>query len=98
MSSTFRSDFKIIVIGSSGAGKTSLVNKWTKNIFDEVYRATILAEFGCKIFENEGKFYRIQLWDLLGQDTNAMVTKIFAKDSHGCVVMSDDTNIETRKE
>ena len=27
-----------------------------------------------------------------------MVTKIFAKDAHGCVVMSDATNIETRKE
>ena len=95
---SFRSDLKIIVIGTSGTGKTSFVNKWTKNIFSDTYKATIVSEFGFKIFEQEGKLYRIQLWDLAGQDKNAMVTKIFAKDAHGCVVMSDATNEETRNE
>ena len=94
----FRSDLKIIVIGTSGTGKTSFVNKWTKNIFSDTYKATIVSEFGFKIFEHEGKLYRIQLWDLAGQDKNAMVTKIFAKDAHGCVVMSDATNSQTREE
>ena len=96
--SKFRSDFKIIVIGTSGTGKTSFVNKWTKNIFNETYKATIVSEFGFKIFEEQGKLYRIQLWDLSGQDKNAMVTKIFAKDAHGCVVMTDATNSQTRDE
>ena len=94
----FRSDLKIIVIGTSGTGKTSFVNKWTKNIFSDTYKATIVSEFGFKIFEYEGRLYRIQLWDLAGQDKNAMVTKIFAKDAHGCVVMSDATNNQTREE
>ena len=98
MSNQFRSDLKIIVIGTSGTGKTSFVNKWTKNIFSDTYKATIVSEFGFKIFEYEGKLYRIQLWDLAGQDKNAMVTKIFAKDAHGCVVMSDATNSSTREE
>ena len=96
--SNFRSDLKIIVIGDSGTGKTSFVNKWTKNIFSDTYKATIVSEFGFKVFEDNGKFYRIQLWDLAGQDKNAMVTKIFAKDAHGCVVMSDATNTQTREE
>jgi small GTP-binding protein len=82
----------------TGTGKTSFVNKWTKNIFSDTYKATIVSEFGFKIFEQDGRLYRIQLWDLAGQDKNAMVTKIFAKDSHGCVVMSDATNIQTREE
>ena len=76
--SNFRSDLKIIVIGDSGTGKTSFVNKWTKNIFSDTYKATIVSEFGFKIFEYNGKLYRIQLWDLAGQDKNTMVTKIFA--------------------
>ena len=96
--SNFRSDLKIIVIGDSGTGKTSFVNKWTKNIFSDTYKATIVSEFGFKIFEYNGKLYRIQLWDLAGQDKNAMVTKIFAKDAHGCVVMADATNAQTREE
>ena len=98
MATGFRSDLKIIVIGNSGTGKTSFVNKWTKNIFSDTYKATIVSEFGFKIFEKDGKLYRIQLWDLAGQDKNAMVTKIFAKDSHGCIVMADATNLQTREE
>ena len=95
---SYRSDLKIIVIGTSGTGKTSYVNKWTKNLFSDTYKATIVSEFGFKIFEEQGKLYRIQLWDLGGQDKNAMVTKIFAKDAHGVVVMADASNIETREE
>jgi small GTP-binding protein len=94
----FRSDLKIIVIGTSGTGKTSFVNKWTKNIFSETYKATIVSEFGFKIFEYEQKLYRIQLWDLAGQDKNAMITKIFAKDAHGVIVLCDATNRLTREE
>ena len=74
------------------------MNKWTKNIFSDTYKATIVSEFGFKIFDEIGKLYRIQLWDLAGQDRNDMVIKIFAKDCHGCLVMSDATNIETREE
>lgn len=62
----FRNDLKIIVVGNSGTGKTSFVNKWTKNTFSDHYKATIVSEFGYKIFELNGKFYRIQLWDLAG--------------------------------
>ena len=95
---SIRSDLKIIVIGSSGTGKTSYVNKWTKNIFQDEYKATIVSEFGFKVFEQEGKLYRIQLWDLAGQDKNSTVTKIFAKDSHGCVILSDATKPDTLDE
>ena len=97
MSSQYPSDLKIIVIGASGTGKTSFVNKWTKNIFNDSYKATIVSEFGFKIFEYDEKLYRIQLWDLAGEDKNYMVTKIFAKDSHGCIIMSDATNYQTRE-
>ena len=98
MKNKFRGDLKIIVIGNAGTGKTSFVNKWTKNIFNEAYQATIVSEFGFKIFEDNGKLYRIQLWDLAGMDQNAKVTKIFAKDAHGCVFLSDSTNRQTREE
>jgi Ras-related protein Rab-7A len=67
---SFGTDLKIVVIGNSGTGKTSFVNKWTKNIFSESYKATIVSEFGYKIFEHQGRFYRIQLWDLAGTFTH----------------------------
>ena len=96
--SSFSSDLKIIVIGTSGTGKTSFVTKWTKNVFNEAYKATIVSELGFKIYDYEGKLYRIQLWDMSGQDKYGIITKAFARDCHGCVVMSDATNIQTREE
>ena len=74
------------------------MNRWTKNSFSDNYKASIVSEYGFKIFEENGKIYRIQLWDLAGQDKNAKLTKTFAKGAHGCVAMSDATNPETREE
>ena len=91
-------EFKILIIGDSRTGKTKLLNKYTKDIFDDEYKQTIVTEFGFKKYEKDGKLYHIQLWDLAGNDNNAMVRKIFAKDAHGCVIMFDATNIKTREE
>ena len=95
---TIRNDIKIIVIGNSGVGKTSFVNKWTKNTFNDSSKSTIGSEFVYKIFENHGTIYNVQLWDIAGQDKNIMVTKYFARDSHGCIIMSDATDISMRTE
>jgi small GTP-binding protein len=95
---SIRSDLKIIVIGSSGAGKTSFVTKWTKNTFQEDYKATVVSEFGFKIYPYKEKLYRIQLWDIGGQDKSPTMAKIFSRDSHGCVVISDSTDLDSLKE
>ena len=84
-----KNELKIIVVGNSGTGKTSFVNKWIKGTFDENYKATIVSEFSYKIFDYKDKSYKIQLWDLAGMDQNICITKIFSKDSHGCLVFSD---------
>lgn len=89
---TGKNELKIIVVGNSGTGKTSFVNKWTKDTFTDKYKATIVSEFSHKVFDYKGKTYKIQLWDLAGQDQNTCITKIFSKDSHGCIVLSDVQN------
>jgi small GTP-binding protein len=88
-------ELKIIVVGNSGTGKTSFVNKWIKGTFDENYKATIVSEFSYKIFDYKDKSYKIQLWDLAGMDQNICITKIFSKDSHGCIVLSDINDKKT---
>ena len=88
---TIIGDLKILVIGKSGAGKTSFVNKWTKNKFDETYKATIVSEYSAKIYKYENKLYKINLWDIAGQDHFASITKAFAKGAHGSITMADAT-------
>ena len=95
MGQNTKNELKIIVVGNSGTGKTSFVNKWINNTFDENYKATIVSEFSYKIFDYKDKSYKIQLWDLAGMDQNICITKIFSKDSHGCIVLSDITDPKT---
>ena len=93
-----KNDLKIIIIGNSGTGKTAFANKWVKNTFNEIYKATIVSDFSNKIFQYKDKFYRIQLWDLAVQDQNTMITKVFSKDAHGCVVLCDITNKQSMED
>ncbi len=95
MTQNIRTDLKILVVGHSGTGKTSFVKRWTKDEYKETYQATIVSEFGFKIHESKGNCYRIQLWDIGGQDKSPAMAKIFSRDSHGCVIISDSTNFKT---
>ena len=74
-----RTDIKIVVLGSSGTGKTSLCNLWINNTFSEEYKATVMSEFS----------YKVQIWDLAGQDKNIYTSKVFTKGSHGCLILYD---------
>ena len=94
---SIRTDLKIIVIGCSGAGKTSFVNRWIKGEFEHTYKPTIVSEFQYKIIEYKGKYYKIQFWDIAGQDKNIYTSKVFTKNAHGCILLSDLTNPETLK-
>ena len=66
MKKNFGIDIKLILVGNSNTGKTSYVNKWTKNTYSDLYKATIMSEFSYKIFDYQGTIYRIQLWDIAG--------------------------------
>jgi small GTP-binding protein len=93
-----KNELKILIIGDSGTGKTSFGEKWTKDIFSEFYKPTIVSEFSQKIYEHKGIIYKIHLWDLAGQDKNTCITKIFSKNSHGCIIVCDITNKESIQE
>ena len=95
---TYIDDLKILIVGNSGSGKTNILKKWTENNFIDTYDPTSVTEFGSKIFENEGKSYHIQLWDISGQDKEHSTTKIFAQNAHGCIIVSDANNVKTREE
>ena len=90
-----KTDLKILVIGSAGTGKTSFVQRWTKGEFSGNYKPTIVSEFGFKIFDYNNRTYRIQLWDIGGQDKSPSMAKILSRDSYGCIVLSDVSKKET---
>ena len=84
---------KILVIGDSFSGKTSLVNRFISNKFDPNYKATVACDFSLKILKIEGNEIRLQLWDLVGQDARgAAINKVFCRGASGAIVVADITN------
>ena len=92
-----KADIKIVVLGSSGAGKTSFSNLWVNNEFSEEYRATIMAEFSFKMYNYKGNYYKIQIWDLGCRDRDIYTSKVFTKYSHGCLILYDTQDRDSFK-
>ncbi len=82
--------FKVIVIGNSSVGKTSIVNRFVGDRFDPNYKATIAADFQTKILNIKGNEIRLQIWDLVGMDTNfSGINRSFCRNSSGAIFVGD---------
>ena len=87
----YGADLKLIIVGDSSTGKTSIVNRYVSNKFDNTYKATIASQFSYKIIKIKDVIYRIQFWDLAGQDRSGTLASFFCKDSNGIVFCCDVT-------
>ena len=87
---------KILVIGNSYSGKTSIVNRFVQNKFDSNYKATVACNFSMKIIKLEETEFRLQLWDLVGQDSRVGgISKLFCRDALAALVVADIGNRES---
>ena len=48
-----------------------------------------MSEFSFKMYNYKGNYYKVQIWDLAGQDKNIYTSKVFTKGSHGCLILYD---------
>ena len=72
-------DLKIIIVGESGTGKTSIVNRYIHNKCAETYCSAIGTAFEYKIIIINDIVYRLQFWDIAGQGRNSETTGVFCK-------------------
>ncbi|RHZ39743.1 hypothetical protein DYB26_007868 [Aphanomyces astaci] len=59
---------KVIILGDSGVGKTSLMNQYVNQKFTNQYKATIGADFLTKEIMSDEKLVTMQIWDTAGQE------------------------------
>ena len=83
--------FKIVTLGESGIGKTSLINRFTYDTF-EILSTTINGEFYNKLLDIENKITKIQLWDICGSECFRSVIPNFYRNASGAVVAYDIFN------
>ena len=56
-----------MLVGDSGVGKSGLLNRFTKDYFDEETEITLGVDFGVKDIQlSNGKSIRLQIWDTAG--------------------------------
>ena len=84
--------FKIILIGESGAGKTSILLKFTENKFNEHHLPTIGVDFKSKWLQFDKKSIKLQIWDTAGQERFKSITRSYYKNWHGWLAVYDVTD------
>ena len=87
--------FKILIVGDSNVGKTSLLLKYVDDIFQETHLATIGVEFKLKEITLDNKIYKLNIWDTAGQERFKSITKSFFKAADGIVFVYDITKKAT---
>lgn len=83
---------KLVVLGSSGVGKTSLRGQYLSGRFSTGYRATIGADFIAKTLPHptrHGEFLSLQIWDTAGQERFSKLSSAFYRGADAVILMFD---------
>lgn len=84
--------FKLVIIGNSCTGKTSLLNRYAYQTFDDRVPTTIGVEFTHKDLEGDT---HLVLWDTAGQERYQSITSSLYNRAHALMFVYDVSNIES---
>ena len=84
---------KVVLIGESGVGKTSIISRYITNTFKSQLMSTPGANFVTKtvIMEDENQSIKFEIWDTAGQERYRALAKVFYKNAAVCVLVYDIT-------
>ncbi|KAI9005484.1 vacuolar biogenesis protein [Phycomyces nitens] len=83
---------KVIILGDSGVGKTSLMNQYVNKKFSSQYKATIGADFLTKEVLVDDRLVTMQIWDTAGQERFQSLGVAFYRGADCCVLVCDVNN------
>ena len=84
-------NFKIIIIGNCGVGKTCITNKAIKNEYDEKYNNTIGMDIFSLFLKLDNKTIKLNIWDTCGQEIyRSLITNFYRNCSLAIIVYSID--------
>jgi len=89
---TQRTLLKLIILGDSGVGKTSLMNQYVNRKFSKQYKATIGADFLTKEVKVDDNLVTMQIWDTAGQERFQSLGVAFYRGADCCVLVYDVNN------
>ena len=87
--------FKLLLIGNSSVGKSSLLFRFVENVWDDSFVPTIGVDFKLKTLEVNGKKVKLQIWDTAGQERFKNITSSYYRGGNGVLVVYDITDRES---
>ena len=84
---------KVVLIGESGVGKTSIISRYMTDSFSSTLGSTPGANFTTKtvFLKNENQSIKFEIWDTAGQERYRALAKVFYKNAAVCVLVYDIT-------
>lgn len=89
MDSDILTTLKILIIGESGVGKSSLLIRFTDDTFDPDIGSTIGVDFKVKTINIDGNKMKLALWDTAGQERFRTLTPSYYRGAQGVVFVYD---------
>lgn len=87
--------FKILLIGDSGVGKSSLLLSFISNSADQNLSPTIGVDFKIKLLDVAEKKLKLTIWDTAGQERFRTLTSSYYRGAQGIILVYDVTRRET---
>ena len=86
---------KILIIGESGVGKSSLLLRFTDDAFDPEMAATIGVDFKVKVMNQQGNRVKLAIWDTAGQERFRTLTPSYYRGAQGAILVYDVSSRES---
>jgi Ras-related protein Rab-8A len=86
---------KLLIIGDSGVGKSSLLLRFCDDAFTTSFITTIGIDFKVKTVDTEGKKVKLQIWDTAGQERFRTITTAYYRGAMGIILVYDVTDETT---
>ncbi|KAI5161550.1 hypothetical protein NEAUS03_1641 [Nematocida ausubeli] len=83
---------KLLIIGESNVGKTSILQRFIDNKFEKTFSTTIGIDFRSKAIKVDGKEIELQIWDTAGQERFFSITRSYYRGSDGIFLTFDLTS------
>ena len=91
--------FKVVLVGESGVGKTSIITQFIDQTFQEDMQSTTGGTFSTKsVICDGGKILKFEIWDTAGQEKYRSLTAMFYKDANAAVMVYDVTRKDSFEE
>jgi small GTP-binding protein len=90
-----KTSFKVVVVGSTSVGKSSMVERLIAGAFPDEIQSTVGVEFRSFLAQLDDHAVRLQIWDTAGQERFRSVSTAYFRDAVGAILVYDITNEDT---